>query len=62
MANKSLAVVVRGCFEGKQVNGRLGRAKQADLPGTYWIKWRAGSKPQWAGPFKDGPRAQRNSA
>jgi len=53
MANKSVAVVVRGSYQGKRVNWSLSRAKQAGLTGSYWIKWRVGCKPQWAGPFND---------
>ena len=53
MANQSVSVVVPGSFQGQRGNSGLNRAKQAGLTGTYWIKWRAGSKPQWARPFKD---------
>jgi hypothetical protein len=42
-----------GVWQLSWVNWSLGRARQAGLTGTYWIKWRAGAKPQWAGPFKD---------
>ena len=53
MANKHVAVIVRGKIAGKRVNWSLERAKKEKLVGTYWIKWYSGSATRWGGPHKD---------
>ena len=53
MANKHVAIVVRGKTAGKRVNWSLERAKKEKLVGTYWTKWHAGNTTKWEGPHKD---------
>jgi integrase len=53
MANRTASIVVRGTVDGKRVNWSLKRAKQQELTGTFWVKWRRGDNQTWDGPHKD---------